>query len=38
MTVRFVRDKTGNVVALDLTTPVLRNIRFARLSDGDTRR
>jgi CubicO group peptidase (beta-lactamase class C family) len=33
LTMRFLRDKSGNVVALDLTTPALRNIRFTRLSD-----
>lgn len=33
MTMRFRRDQTGKVVALDFTNPVLRNIRFARLSD-----
>jgi CubicO group peptidase (beta-lactamase class C family) len=37
MTVRFLRDKSGNVVALELTNPVLRNIRFTRLSDGASR-
>jgi hypothetical protein len=31
MTIRFVRDTTGQVVALDMTNPVLRNIRFTRV-------
>jgi hypothetical protein len=30
LTVRFQRDASGNVVALDFTNPVLRNIRFVR--------
>ncbi|HEX6324021.1 MAG TPA: serine hydrolase domain-containing protein [Vicinamibacterales bacterium] len=29
-TMRFVRDGAGKVVALDLTTPVFRNVRFTR--------
>jgi hypothetical protein len=33
MTVRFRRDKTGKVVAFDYTNPVVRNIRFTRLSN-----
>jgi hypothetical protein len=33
-TVRFQRDKTGKVVALELNNPALRTIRFARLRDG----
>ncbi len=38
LTLRFRRDQAGNVVALDFTNPVLRNIRFARLSDPTSRR
>ncbi|MGH7475313.1 MAG: serine hydrolase domain-containing protein [Longimicrobiales bacterium] len=34
MTVRFRRNEGGEVVALDYSNPVVRNIRFARLSDG----
>ncbi|HEX9730011.1 MAG TPA: serine hydrolase domain-containing protein [Gemmatimonadales bacterium] len=30
LTVRFLRDDTGQVTALDFSTPVLRNVRFAR--------
>jgi CubicO group peptidase (beta-lactamase class C family) len=30
LTVRFLRDKAGKVVALDFTNPVLRNVRFTR--------
>ncbi len=33
MTVRFLRDKAGKVVALDLSNPVLRKINFTRVSD-----
>lgn len=33
MTLRFQRDKGGKVVALDYSNPVVRNIRFTRLSD-----
>jgi hypothetical protein len=33
-TVRFRRDTTGKVVGLDFTNPVLRNIKFTRLSDA----
>jgi Beta-lactamase len=33
VTVRFRRDKAGKVVALDYSNPVLRNIKFTRLSD-----
>jgi hypothetical protein len=32
MTVRFLRDKTGNVVAFDYSNPVVRNIKFTRNS------
>lgn len=37
ITLRFLRDKSGNVVALELTNPMLRNIRFTRLSLGTGR-
>lgn len=37
LTLRFRRDQTGKVVALDFTNPVLRNIRFTRLSDPTNR-
>jgi len=30
LTVRFLRDDTGRVTGLDFSTPVLRNVRFAR--------
>jgi hypothetical protein len=33
MTVRFHRDKSGKVVALDYSNPLARNIRFTRLGD-----
>lgn len=33
MTVRFLRDKAGKVVALDFSNPVLRKIHFTRVSD-----
>jgi hypothetical protein len=33
LSVRFRRDMTGKVVGLDFSNPVLRNIKFARLSD-----
>lgn len=33
MTVRFHRDKAGKVVGFDYSNPVLRNIKFTRLSD-----
>jgi CubicO group peptidase (beta-lactamase class C family) len=33
MTMRFVRDNAGKVTALDYSNPVVRNIKFARLSD-----
>lgn len=33
VTVRFLRDKDGKVVALDYSNPVVRNIKFTRLSD-----
>lgn len=32
-TMRFLRDQSGKVVALELANPVLRNITFTRLSD-----
>jgi Domain of unknown function (DUF3471) len=38
VTVRFQRDKAGKVVALDYSNPVVRNIRFTRLSDRTSRR
>jgi hypothetical protein len=31
MTVRFLRDEAGEVVALDYSNPVVRNVRFTRL-------
>ena len=33
MFMRFIRDKAGRVVALDYSNPVIRNIKFTRLSD-----
>jgi CubicO group peptidase (beta-lactamase class C family) len=33
ITVRFQRDKTGKVVAFDYSNPMVRSIKFARLSD-----
>ena len=33
VTVRFRRDQTGKVVALDYSNPALRNVKFTRLSD-----
>jgi CubicO group peptidase (beta-lactamase class C family) len=33
VTVRFLRDKDGKVVALDYSNPVVRNIKFTRLGD-----
>jgi CubicO group peptidase (beta-lactamase class C family) len=33
ITMRFRRDQAGTVVALDFSLPVLRNVRFTRLSD-----
>jgi CubicO group peptidase (beta-lactamase class C family) len=38
MTVRFHRDRAGQVVAFDYSNPVVRNIRFTRLSDRTSRR
>jgi CubicO group peptidase (beta-lactamase class C family) len=38
MMVRFHRDEAGNVVALDNSSPAVRNIRFTRLSDRTGRR
>jgi hypothetical protein len=32
--VRFRRDKAGQIVAIDYSNPVVRNIKFTRLSDG----
>ena len=33
VTVRFLRDKDGKVVGYDYSNPVVRNIKFTRLSD-----
>lgn len=33
VTVRFQRDKSGKIVALDYSNPLLRNVKFTRLSD-----
>jgi CubicO group peptidase (beta-lactamase class C family) len=33
VTMRFLRDETGKVVALDYSNPVLRSVNFTRLSD-----
>ena len=33
VTVRFVRDGAGKVLAFDYSNPVVRNLRFARMSD-----
>ncbi|WP_205503124.1 serine hydrolase domain-containing protein [Rufibacter psychrotolerans] len=38
VTVRFVRDKAGKVVALDYSNPVVRHLRFTRLNDPISRR
>jgi hypothetical protein len=38
VTVRFLRDTTGNVVALELTNPVFRNVKFNRLNESTSRR
>jgi hypothetical protein len=38
MTVRFHRDPTGKIVAFDYSNPLVRNIRFTRLSDRTSRR
>ena len=38
MTLRFLRDKDGKVVAFDYSNPVVRNIRFTRVSDRTSRR
>jgi cell envelope opacity-associated protein A len=32
-TIRFQRDQAGKVVALDLSNPALRKVRFTRVSD-----
>ena len=37
VTVRFQRDPSGKVVAFDYNNPLLRNIRFTRLSNGTGR-
>jgi hypothetical protein len=34
ITLRFLRDKTGKVVALDYSNPVVRTVKFMRLSDS----
>ncbi|HJR36653.1 MAG TPA: serine hydrolase domain-containing protein, partial [Gemmatimonadales bacterium] len=36
-TVRFRRDQSGKVIALELTNPALRNVTFTRLSDPTSR-
>jgi hypothetical protein len=38
VTVRFLRDNAGKVVAFAYSSPVVRNVRFTRLSDLGTRR
>lgn len=38
VTVRFLRDKWGKVIALDYSNPVLRHIQFTRLSKGGDQR
>ncbi len=38
MTVRFHRDETGNVVAFGYSNPLLREVRFTRLSDRTSSR
>ncbi len=38
VTMRFHREKAGRVVALDFSNPVLRKIRFTRVSDGTSGR
>jgi CubicO group peptidase (beta-lactamase class C family) len=37
VTLRFRRDKAGKVVSLDYSNPVVRNIKFTRLSDPTSR-
>jgi CubicO group peptidase (beta-lactamase class C family) len=37
VSVRFLRDKDGKVVAFDYSNPVVRNIKFTRLSDSNSR-
>ncbi len=37
LTIRFRRDTTGKVMGLDFSNPVLRNIKFTRLTDGTSR-
>jgi hypothetical protein len=34
LVIRFVRDKDGKVVGYDYSNPLIRNIRYTRLSDG----
>ncbi len=36
--VRFIRDKSKRVIAFDYSNPLVRNIRFSRLTDADNRR
>jgi CubicO group peptidase (beta-lactamase class C family) len=38
VTLRFLRDKDGKVVAFDYSNPVVRNIKFTRLNDRTNRR
>ena len=38
VTVRFQRDKAGKVVAFDYSNPLVRNIKFTRLSEHTSRR
>ena len=33
VTIRFVRDSAGKVLAFDYTNPLIRNLRFMRLTD-----
>jgi hypothetical protein len=35
---RFQRDKAGKIVALDYSNPVIRKVKFTRLSDRTSRR
>jgi hypothetical protein len=38
MILRFQRDKAGKIVALDYSNPVIRQVKFLRLSDPTSRR
>ncbi|MCA1568147.1 MAG: beta-lactamase family protein [Acidobacteria bacterium] len=38
VTLRFVRDKAGKVVTLDYSNPLIRNLKFTRLSDRTSSR